>query len=211
VTRARPLDHRWPAALAVGIAVGLAACASSAPERFYTVATAPAAAAASAPAAAGRLIAVEPVQLPELINRPQLVLRTGEHEVRILENERWATPLADDLTQALLGALQQAGAPLDPPAYVLAGSARSQDAALRLAVQVDVLDVGPGPQLRLRAAWVLRDRAHALQGQGVVDRIVPLGSVGSAGSVPTSIVEGYGLAMRTLAQSIAAQSAPASP
>ena len=144
------------------------------------------------------MIRVDPVLPPELINRPQLVLRTGEHEVRILENERWAGPLADDLGQVLLAGLQQTDPAND---YVAAGGPRSEDAVWQLQVQIDQLDAGADAQVRLRASWVLRDRARAPLAQGVVDRTVAAGAGAGAGE-STVIVQGYGAAMRALAAAI---------
>ena len=66
--------------------------------------------AGAATPARGRSVLVEPPALPELIDRPQLVLRTGPERVVLLDQERWAEPLraqiarvvAEDL-EALLG------------------------------------------------------------------------------------------------------------
>jgi uncharacterized lipoprotein YmbA len=227
------------AALATALAVALGACASHRPEHFYTVAgaaspSAVGASAAALPAAqlrgdAARVIRVDPLLLPELINRPQLVLRSADHEVKILEADRWAGPLADDLGQVLRADLQQADPAND---YVAAGGPRSEDAVWQLQVQIGQLDAGPATDVRLQAAWVLRDRARAPLAQGVVERVVPAGAgvlervvpagtvvvdrvvpagagtgaldrtVPAAAGEPAAIVQGYGAAMRALAAAI---------
>jgi len=98
------------------------ACASVPAEKLYTldaglrgkIDRAPARAEAASdgarvPAAQGDVV-VAPPALPELIDRPQLMLRIGPHQVEMLEQTRWAEPLraqiarvvAEDL-EALLG------------------------------------------------------------------------------------------------------------
>lgn len=178
-------------------ALALAACASHAPERFYTVSVPGDAALEQAHAAADRpLIRVARLVLPELINRPQLVLRTGEHEVRILESERWATPLPDDLTRELLADLRRADTDAD---YLGAGDPRGEDATRLLEVQVDTLDASPGARVHLHASWELRDRARAPLSHGDIEITLQTPAAGDA----VQVVQGYGQAMRALAEAIA--------
>jgi hypothetical protein len=67
----------------------LGACSSPPRERFYTLdGPEPPAAAEGAPS-----IAVGPVSIPDLVDRPQLVVRTGANQVQIVEQARWAEPL----------------------------------------------------------------------------------------------------------------------
>jgi uncharacterized protein len=179
----------------------IAGCASHEQEHFYTVSAADEGGAASATAsdATGRpLVRVARLALPELINRPQLVLRAGEHEVRILEGERWAGPLADDLTRELLAALRRADSGAD---YVAADAPRSEDAVRQIDAQIDALDASPGGAIHLRANWVLRDRARKPLARGRIDRTLQAPGGGDAATV----VQGYGLAMRALAEAIVAQ------
>ncbi|MBU6261151.1 MAG: membrane integrity-associated transporter subunit PqiC, partial [Burkholderiales bacterium] len=81
-------------ALALGAAALLGACAAAPVETFHTLRPPPA---AWPPAP----IEVAPVTLPALVDRPQWVLRDAGGAVRILEQQRWAQPLAADLAQAL--------------------------------------------------------------------------------------------------------------
>jgi uncharacterized lipoprotein YmbA len=67
----------------------LAACGSPPRTSFYTLdAPEPPAAAEGAPA-----IAVGPVSGPEIVDRPQIVVRLGANQVQIVEQARWAEPL----------------------------------------------------------------------------------------------------------------------
>ena len=87
-------------------------CSTSPRAAFYTLS--PAAPPESVPSAAPRIyIAVDAVTIPDLVDRPQFVVRTGATQVSIDEFARWADPLkaqiarvlAADLAQAVPGAL----------------------------------------------------------------------------------------------------------
>jgi uncharacterized lipoprotein YmbA len=94
--------------LAVALCFALSACGSSPTERFFTLAspTVP------LPQAADFLVVVGPITIPEIVDRPQIVVRTGSEQVEIAEQARWAAPLksqiprvvADELTRVLKGA-----------------------------------------------------------------------------------------------------------
>ena len=98
-------------AFALGVGFGGAGCGSAQPESFYVLASglrAPRAAPASQPS-----ILVTPAALPDLVDRPQLVISGEANRVTVLEQHRWAEPLraaiarvvAEDLGQ-LLGTSQ---------------------------------------------------------------------------------------------------------
>ena len=76
----------------------LTACAS-APEHLYTLET------AEAPPTDLRpdlpMVLVAQVSVPELVDRPQLVVREGKYDVSVREQERWAIPLKEMLPQVI--------------------------------------------------------------------------------------------------------------
>jgi uncharacterized lipoprotein YmbA len=81
------------------LAATLVAC-SSAPTHFYTLMP-PAQPATPATAPAAFAIAVEPVGVPAEVDQVQWLVRTGPGQVAVLDNERWAAPLGDELRAAL--------------------------------------------------------------------------------------------------------------
>jgi len=182
---------------ALAFAAIIGGCASHPVEHFYTVSDLNLQAGADAtPARAnGRTVVVAEASLPELINRPQMVMRASGHEISILENHRWAEPLASDLTRALIAALRQADAGAD---FVSSEGPRAQDGAQVLEVEIGELVSGPGPEVSLQASWVLRDRSRASVGQGQLTTKIPC----AAG--PEAVVAAYAQAMRALADAIAA-------
>ena len=76
----------------------LAAC-SSAPIRYYTLIP-PDATQATPPKAATIAIDVRTVHTPAQLNRAELMIRTGPAEMTLLENERWASPVNDEIRDA---------------------------------------------------------------------------------------------------------------
>ena len=94
---------------AFALATTLVAC-SSAPTHFYTLLP-PAEPATAAAAPAAFAIAVEPVGVPAEVDQVQWLVRTGPGQVAVLDNERWAAPLGDELRAAFADELtRQLGA-----------------------------------------------------------------------------------------------------
>lgn len=81
----------------------LAGCASAPADHFYTLsgAAAPTQAVQPSPFAPAFLIQVSPVNVPQQVSRPQLVISTGPDRVDIKEQERWSAPLANEIGDAL--------------------------------------------------------------------------------------------------------------
>jgi uncharacterized protein len=140
--------------VALAFAAALAACASRPAEHFYTVS---AESSVPEPSAAAQRIVVSPIVIPALIDRPQLVVRTGGHEIVVLENHRWAESLSLDLTRALVNDLRQLRPESD---IVAAGAPPSQASQQILDVVITELLSGPGPSTLVEASWELHDRAR---------------------------------------------------
>jgi uncharacterized lipoprotein YmbA len=72
---------------------------TSAPVRYYTLTPPPE---KTLPASETTLaIDVRVVHTPPQLNRSELMVRTGTTEVTLLENERWASPVNDEIKDAL--------------------------------------------------------------------------------------------------------------
>ena len=128
-------------------AVG-AGCASPRTD-FYTLNRS----AKAAPAAAGYSVAVGPVSVPEIVDRPQIVVRTGPNQVFIDEFHRWGSPLRDDIARGIAGNL---AALLGAPQVSVLPHPTSSAAKYRAAVDVMVFDSTPGGSAVLDAVWVVR-------------------------------------------------------
>jgi uncharacterized protein len=186
----KTLAHALNLAAALGVVTVLAGCASRSVEHFYTV-SGPRSAATSTESPR---IAVAAIAIPALIDRPQLVVRTTGHELSLLEDHRWAEPLSQDLTRALVDALRRSPGGLD---VVERDTPGARAVPLMLEVTIAELIAGPGPSASLHASWVLRDRQRSCVTTGRFDVDVPMQSGYEA--IPAA----YAVAISRLADRIA--------
>ncbi|MFQ5329820.1 MAG: membrane integrity-associated transporter subunit PqiC [Thermodesulfobacteriota bacterium] len=80
-------------------AVSFSGCATTQPSRFYTLQSLPDEAAGEGAAGAQDDIGVgiDTITLPALLDRPQIVLSTGDNELTFAEFDRWAEPLDENI------------------------------------------------------------------------------------------------------------------
>lgn len=185
------------AALALPLFV-LAACQSTPDSRLYTLAVIPPAGAAQ-PAAASRTLALGSLDLPMLIDRPQIVRRIDGNRVETLEYDRWAEPLADGLRSTLAGDL----AARLPGTTVLpvAGSGLAEGTPV-LAVTVLRFDADATGRVVLDAQWTLSPGSGA--GGRKIGPTRETVEVPEAGADPDAQVRKMSQAVATLADRIAA-------
>lgn len=130
----------------------LAGACSSPPTQFYALSsTAPAA--TSAPATGKLSIAVGPVSIPALVDRPQMVLDAGPNQVRVDEFSRWAAPLADEITRVTVVNLGRLAAPAEVWPAAALGSAKAD---VRVRIDVQELRSEPGKSAELDARWTVQ-------------------------------------------------------
>ena len=85
-------------------AVLLAGCGGSpTPVEFYTLNSLSGMTQQANPAAADQNIAIgiSPVEIPKILDRPQIVTRTGPNKIKVDEFHRWAGPLQAGVAQVL--------------------------------------------------------------------------------------------------------------
>jgi hypothetical protein len=129
------------------VALALAACSASTPSvRLHSLMPAE-----PAPRDASRArfaIALEPIRVPAQVDQSQWLVRLPDDSLTLLEQERWASPLGDELRQALLEELA---------ARYGAAEGRSAAAAqvLRIGVDLRRFDSLPGQEARIEASWTV--------------------------------------------------------
>jgi hypothetical protein len=198
--RATARATAWAAACA-GVAV-LAACASPA-SRFYTLSGTNAASAgdgavqtsaAQTAAAPAFLFEVPPVDTPAQVSRNQLVVQAGDARVDVLEQERWASPPADEIRRALSGDLAARLGSFD-----VYGSPYPEAVPVyRITVNVRRFESWPGSRAVLDAVWSVR----AVRTQAVLTcRTVASEPVGAGYA---ALVDGHRRAVAQMADQIAA-------
>jgi uncharacterized lipoprotein YmbA len=142
----------------LGILYALAAlaggCASSPPLNFYTLS----ATAKPATTTSNLSVAVGPVSVPAVVDRPEIVVSTGPNEVRLDEFNRWASPLQDNLSRVISENLV---AMLGTPRVSIFPQTASADANYRVAIEVQRFESMPGKAAMLDAIWSVRRMTDA--------------------------------------------------
>ncbi|MFH0351268.1 MAG: membrane integrity-associated transporter subunit PqiC [Chromatiales bacterium] len=172
----------------------LAGCGSPPKERFYTLSAAGVAANVTA-AEARDPVVVGPVTLPEVVDRPQLVVRVGANEVAILEQHRWAEPLKSEIPRLIARTLSQLLGTSRVSAYP---ESTSQEAHLRVAVDILRFEAAPGIEVSVEALWSVR---RLPDGKPITGRSVVREPI--AGEGYDAVVAAYGRALATLSRDIA--------
>jgi uncharacterized lipoprotein YmbA len=146
------------------LAAGLCACAGSPPVRYFSLDDGRPTAFTSP---TGVSVGIVHVDLPEVIDRPQLVLRSAGHRLQLSERDRWAEPLRRQVPRLLARDL---GVALDSARVVaLAMDAQEYAIDFKLAVDIQHLDVVSGQWVELDAVWRVEPRnGRAFFGRALV-------------------------------------------
>ena len=162
---------------AVGVAASLCGCASKAPpERFHTLLPAERAAAA-APAPPALHVDVLPVAVPAQVDHAQWVVRQPDGSLLMLEQDRWAAPLPDEVRAAVVERLAARWGAIDVRVV-----GRPAGPVWRVRVDVQRFETIPGREARLEAAWsVSPSSAAPREAAATVCRSVLVETPGAAG------------------------------
>jgi uncharacterized protein len=125
-----------------------AGCGSSPVSRFYTLSATP----APAGTPSDFSVAVGPVTIPAMIDRPQIVVSEGPNQVRLDEFNRWASPLQSNIARVVADNL---AAMLGTARVSLFPQTMSAAADYRVAIQVQTFDSAPGDAATLDAVWTV--------------------------------------------------------
>ena len=173
----------------------LAACASVPAEHFYTLTADAPGRLAPADGAADIGVSMGPVTIAEMVDRPQLVVQVAAHRVVILEQQRWAQPLASEIPRVVALNLARwigtAQAFARPP---IAGP----DATFRVGLDVQRFDTVVGQEVCVEVAWTVRRQAG---GQLISGRSVVHEPVSASGY--DAIVAAHSRALAVLSRDIA--------
>lgn len=143
--------------------VFFSACAGkSASSQFYVLSSLPQPVLS---AAEGKVIGVFPVSMPDYLDRPQIVTRVSENEIKLNEFSRWAEPLKDSFTRALV---QNLSTLLNTAKVIKTTQSTGSLMSLQVAVEVVQFDGTLGGDVVLIAKWGLfeADGKKLLLGKG---------------------------------------------
>jgi uncharacterized protein len=173
-----------------GIMASLLSCAGS-PDHFYTLSTLPEAAAV--PAVTPTTHVILNVAVPALVDRREMVINTSSDRVSILEHERWAIPLPDQVSQTLARDIEARRGD------VLVGDRSFDQASVaNVKMKVDVVRMSAQKDGRvvLEAHWHLRDAAGKVDevGSGVFT------APPNGGAEYTGVARGFSACLSSLAE-----------
>lgn len=183
--------------LCAALSLTLGACANSPPIHYFSLDDGRP---SVARACASPRIAVTQVSLPEIVDRPQLVVREPGHQLQINDQYAWAEPLRRQIPRAVARGL---GEELDSFCVVaLPLDAHDYDMDYYLALDIQRLEVISGQGVNLDVIWRMTSRKDkTLVGRSMVtEAIARTETQDEYGAV----VAAHSRAMRRLAASIAA-------
>jgi uncharacterized protein len=131
------------------VAVLVAACASAPPPKFYTLSR------TAAPGAPPSTISVVvgPVSIPSVVDQPQIVVSSSANQVTMDEFNRWASPLANNISRVVADNLADL---LGTSRVSLFQQSLNVDADFRAAIEVQTFESVPGDAATMNAVWVVR-------------------------------------------------------
>jgi uncharacterized lipoprotein YmbA len=99
------------------------------------------------------VVALGPVTVPAVVDRPEIVVTTGPNEVNLDDFNRWASPLQDNLSHAIADDL---ALELGTPHVVLNSLLLATEPDFRVAIDVRSFESTLGDSASLDAIWTVR-------------------------------------------------------
>lgn len=145
----------------------VSACSTTAPSHFYTLSSIKENAAPPSLLS----VAVGPVSVPAVVDRPEFIVSTSDNQVRLDEFNRWASPLQDNLARVIAEDLSVL---LGTPRVTLFPQTLSTDSDYRVAIEVQRFESTPGKSILLDAVWIVRRSADGRTETGRTRRAEPV-------------------------------------
>jgi uncharacterized lipoprotein YmbA len=171
----------------------LAGCGSSPKSSFYTLSGAEPATYATSNTPYS--IAIGAVTVPDVIDRPQFVTRSGANELTINEFARWGEPLRAEIPRVIAGDLS---GELDGAFVSIYPQSSAGNADFRLQLDVRRFDSTLGEAATVEVVWTLRP----LKGAAVNGR--SLAREATAGAGYDALVAAHSRALASVSKDIAA-------
>jgi hypothetical protein len=108
-------------------------------------------------------VAVGPVTLPALLDRPQLVVRTSVNRVDFLETHRWAEPLKSEIPRIIAADLTLL---LNQSLVSAYPQNTGLEADYRIVVDIQRFEMTAGEGVSLEALWSVRRKAEGAPQNG---------------------------------------------
>ncbi|MFM0339226.1 PqiC family protein [Paraburkholderia fungorum] len=179
----------------------LCGCASSPKSDFYTLS--PQAPQASGAAATPITVLIGAVTVPELVDRPQIVVRTGDNKVEIDEFARWADPLKTQIPSVVRADLARL---LDNAFVSTRPMGGDLAAAYRVQLDVQRFDATLGDTATVDVLWSVNPpgKRPLVSGRSTI-------RTPCAGAGFEAVVAAYSAALGAVSRDIAAVIRPEAP
>jgi uncharacterized protein len=172
----------------------VAGCASH-PDHFYLLNTLPDGESGSS--SNPTVHVVLNVTVPALVDRGELIVGTARNEILILDHERWAVPLSDQVSQTLARDIEKRRG------EVLIGDRRfdrAGSAAVMMKVDIVRMSAQQGGRVSIEAHWRVVNAGVGLDRIGTGTYEAPV-----EGGAYAAIAKAYSLALSGLADTLASE------
>jgi uncharacterized lipoprotein YmbA len=130
-----------------------AGCSTPPQERFFTLESVAASQAAPNSVVADFVVVVGPITVPEMVDRPQIVLRTAPARVEIAEQARWAAPLKSEIPRVVADHLARL---LDRARTAAFAERASGTPDYRVLIDIQRFESVPQQGATIQASWTVR-------------------------------------------------------
>lgn len=132
----------------------ISACGTSPPAKFYTLSPMPIERSIekTVPSEKNKVIAVGPVEIPEYLDRMEIVTRADNNRLDISEFDLWGSSIKTDISRVLV---ENIGLLLDGDGVAVVSWRTSMTESYRVPVIINRLDCIPGDTLTLKAQWAV--------------------------------------------------------
>jgi uncharacterized lipoprotein YmbA len=179
----------------------MTACSASPEIRYYTLSADPGP--QNTPTTTTRLhgapYEIDAIVIPELQDRPEIVLRSGANTVEVLDDDRWAAPLADQLQRVLAADLASR---LGADAIIEPGLPSAPRTSRRITVSILEFDPGRGDSV-IEASWEISDDTRSAPVGGATKTYRARHAASTSRSDVTGIVAAMSSLMTLVADDIA--------
>ena len=129
-------------------ALTIIGCASTKPTSFYTLSSinSPQAVQLNQDIAIG----VGPVEIPDYLDRPHLVSRTSQNELRISDFDKWAGSLKEDISRVVA---ENFSVLLSTSRVYMIQGAQSTDVQYQVKIKLTRFEGTPGGNVEMKAHW----------------------------------------------------------
>jgi uncharacterized protein len=179
-------------AMAVAALV-LASCAGSPPARFYTLTALqpPQAPAKETQVKPSTVVAVDPVGIPDYLDRPQITTRTGDNELTFTEFDRWAGPLAEEIHRTMI---ENLSAHLSPKGIHVISWKTPIPGRMMLGISVTRFEATSQGTVNFRALWGLArdgEKSAQLIRESVITKPLAQGGYGAIAATMSRVLTDF--------------------